>query len=144
MLNVRRSKWWLGLAVLALVLVVLSSGPGLAAQGGDGPGAGQQWLSFGSGTVGQLPALALVGADGAALELAADLPGCLVEEVETEAGTFSRLYGEGYGHAAKFGLPALPVLRREVEIPFGAALSLEVVAAEYGEHSLAELGLHAL
>ncbi len=56
----------------------------------------------------------------------------------------TRLSGEGYGFPTDVGRPELPVLRREVEIPFGAQVSIELVSAEYIDVSLAELGLHSL
>ncbi len=72
------------------------------------------------------------------------MPGSWVEEVHAEGQVYSRLYGDGYGAATEVGLPALPVLRRDVEVPFGAAVSLELVEAEYTDYTLAELGLHPI
>jgi hypothetical protein len=58
-------------------------------------------------------------------------------------GVFTRLNGEGFAHGSTAGQPDLPVLRRDVEIPFGAAASLEVVRASFREVRLADLGLPA-
>jgi len=102
------------------------------------------WLSFDGSAGPAQPTLSLLDAGPTAIDLHAGLPGAWVETVKVDGGTFSRLYGEGYGHGAEFGLPDLPVLRRDVEVPFGAQVTLELVSAEYLDHSLEELGLHPI
>lgn len=105
---------------------------------------GDTWLPFGVDGAPRAADLQLLQADSSVIELHADLSGSLVETLEVAGLEYSRLYGEGYGHAARVGLPDLPVLRREVEVPFGAVVGYEIVAMDYTDYSLAELGLSTL
>jgi hypothetical protein len=126
-------RWCGGLLCLGLLLALALPTGATAADG--------RWLSF-DGTAGPAPAdLDLVQADGQVIELRADLPGCNGEPVKVEGQVYTRLYGEGYGFAAAVGLPNLPVLRRDVEIPFGAEVSLKLVSADFADYDLADLGL---
>ncbi|MGC8874956.1 MAG: C25 family cysteine peptidase, partial [Chloroflexia bacterium] len=61
-----------------------------------------------------------------------------------EGERFSRLYGDGYGHGTQVGYPDLPVLRKEVEIPFGAQVTVELLRADYRDVRLEELGLYPI
>ncbi|HSJ55782.1 MAG TPA: C25 family cysteine peptidase [Anaerolineae bacterium] len=132
---------WARLLSLALIVVMaLPWGVG-AAPVGSTPPAGERWLPFDGRAAQAEPSLGVVSADARAIDLSVELPGALAADVETKAGTFTRLYGEGYGFPAEFGLPELPVVRRDVEIPFGARVRLEVVDADYADHVLTELGL---
>jgi len=104
------------------------------------PPSGGRWLAFGEGIEPAQPELKLLGSDASVIELGADLPGCMAEEIQQDQ-TYTRLYGRGYSSSAPVGLPDLPVLRRDVEIPFGAVVTLEIISAEYSEYRLADLGL---
>ena len=105
---------------------------------------GPTWLPFNGSLPASAPSLALLQANAAQIELQAVLPGAYAETV-TQAGTvYTRLSGEGFGYPAVDGLPEVPVLRGEVEIPFGALVSVEVLSANYGDNSLAKLGLHPI
>ncbi len=119
------------LASLAtLGTMVVQAGPPPAPQG-------ERWLPLGDASPAQ-PTLTLLSADEHAIVLRADLPGVWATDVE---GPYTRLYGPGYGHGSEIGRPDLPVLRREVEIPFGAEVSLEVLEATCSDSTLADLGL---
>ncbi len=141
----KRDRCFSGLAGLLAVLAMLAAG--LPVQAGlvqAPPSPTERWLPF-DGTSGpEEPALTLLAADAAKIELHADLPGAYAADLEADGQRFTRLYGPGYGHGTEFGLPDLPVLRREVEIPYGAAVSLEMVQAEYSDYTLVELGLQAI
>lgn len=134
----KRVRRLVGLACLGLALLLATwSGPAAA--------AGARWLPFAAGaSQPAAPSLAVLTAGPAAIELRAGLPGAWVEDVQAEAVLYSRLTGPGYGQASTAGLPALPVLRRDVEIPFGAAVTLELVSAQYADYTLGELGLSPL
>ena len=106
--------------------------------------SGPTWLPFSNSSGPENPELALLSADAQSIELQAVLPGAQAETVWVGGQAFTRLTGQGYGFPTATGAPELPVLRREVEIPFGAQVSLELVSAEYIDVSLAELGLHTL
>ena len=102
------------------------------------------WLPFDGRSTPAQATLDLLDAGAVAIDLHGGLPGAWVEEIKAEGRVYSRLYGDGYGAATEIGLPALPVLRRDVEVPFGAAVALELVEAEYSDYTLAELGLNPL
>lgn len=127
---------------LGLVLcfsAILGLGP-LSTQAGQPP-QGERWLPFGDDPAPAEPALTLVYADGERIELIASLAGAFASDVASGATLYTRLYGPGYGHPGTIGRPDLPVLRRDVEIPFGALVTVELVAARYRDFRLTDLGL---
>jgi hypothetical protein len=130
------------LLLVCLVVCLLIGGALLvkdsAAQAGPG------WLPFDGASGPASPELALRSASSRSIQLQANLPGAQTETVWAGGQAFTRLSGAGYGFPTVTGAPELPVLRREVEIPFGAQVTLELVSANYIEVSLAELGLHII
>jgi len=133
--------WLTRLLCLALITALaLGAAPAAARAQQPLPTSGD-WLSFDGSAAPTSPTLSLLYANAYDISLRANLPGAQVEKVEADGQTYTRLGGDGYGHPAAVGLPDLPVLRQDVEIPFGAAVSLELVRAEYHEYTLAELGL---
>jgi len=128
------------LAVLATVLWI--GGIFLVKEGAaqNSPG----WLSFDGSSGPASPKLALLSASPKSMDLAARLPGAQTETLWADGRAFTRLSGEGYGVPDIIGAPELPVLRQEVEIPFGAQVSLELVSARYVDVSLVELGLQTI
>ena len=106
--------------------------------------AGPGWLPFDGTSIPASPGLALLDASPQSIHLKASLPGAYTQTVWAGGQRFTRFSGDGYGFPDEYGQPELPVLRREVEIPFGAQVSLELVSAEYIEVSLAELSLSTL
>jgi hypothetical protein len=105
---------------------------------------GPAWLSFDDSSGPASPKLALLSASPESIELQASLPGAQTETVWADGQAFTRLSGEGYGFPTLIGAPELPVLRQEVEIPFGAQASIELVSARYIDVSLAEHDLHTI
>jgi len=130
-------RWWLGLIGLSLILIAAL--PARAA-----PPGSARWLPFDGSSTPAEPTLTLLSSDATAIALETGLPGCLAEEVRVEGQVYTRLYGQGYGHPAAVGRPDLPVLRREVEIPFGATVAVELIQAEYTDYTLADLDLHPI
>jgi len=63
------------------------------------------------------------------------------EEVATKGGTFNRLSIPECGITNVIGEPRLPVLRRMVQIPYGAEVDVEIISSEFEEKSLEELGI---
>ncbi|HSQ18395.1 MAG TPA: C25 family cysteine peptidase [Anaerolineales bacterium] len=106
--------------------------------------SGPTWLSFDGSDGPASPELSLLSANPQSIELQASLPGAQAETVWAGGQAFTRLSGEGYGFPTDVGQPELPVLRREVEIPYGAQVSIELVSAQYIDVSLAEFGLHTI
>lgn len=105
------------------------------------PSQGERWLPLGGSTAPLAPDLIVAYADATTVELEATLPGVFAAEVSLGGTTYTRLYGPGYGHSREIGRPDLPVLRGDVEIPFGAAVTPELVEAAYQDLRLEELGL---
>jgi hypothetical protein len=135
-----------GLAVLALLCGWLGVRAGWAAPGQPEVAAGARWVPFEAGAPAAEPVLSLVRADGDGLSLLARAPGAWAgqQRAPDQDGlerTFSTLGGAGYVKGAVPGLPDLPVLRRSVEIPFGASVTIELEPVEPVESSLARLGL---
>jgi hypothetical protein len=102
------------------------------------------WLTFDGASGPASPKLALLSANPTSIDLQANLPGAQFETLRANGQAFTRLSGEGYGVPTSIGAPELPVLRHEVEVPFGAQVSIELVSAQYRDVSLGELGLHTL
>jgi hypothetical protein len=136
----KRLRWLAGFVCFGL-LVLMAMPAWAAPQAQHSPLREGAWLPFDGISGPADPVLALLASDATAIDLRGDLPGCRVEEIKAEAQVYSRLYGQGYGHPASIGLPDLPVLRGDVEIPFGATVALEMISAEYADYTLAELGL---
>ncbi|HNR97645.1 MAG TPA: C25 family cysteine peptidase, partial [Anaerolineae bacterium] len=125
-------RWLLALVCLGLVLT-------LALPAGADPQ--ERWLPFDGDSAASQPILGVIGSNGEAIDLAADLPGAWTAGIQEGGRDFSRLYGDGYGHPTKVGMPDLPVFRRDVEIPFGGSVTVELVSADYAEYTLADLDL---
>ncbi len=124
-------------AILSVLAVLTAIGTMVVQAGPPPVPQGERWLPLGS-TSPARPALSLLSADPDAIVLRADLPGVWAADFE---GLYTRLYGPGYGHGVEIGRPDLPVLRREVEIPFGAEVTLEILQANCSDSTLVELGL---
>ena len=105
---------------------------------------GPIWLSFDGNSQPAEPTLSLLSASPAEIELHATLPGAYAETVTIEGAAYTRLSASGYGFPAAYGLPELPVLRREVEIPFGAQVSIQIISAQYTDNTLEGLGLNPI
>ncbi len=105
---------------------------------------GPIWLPFDGKSAPSEPALTLLNASPTEIQLHASLPGAYADSVTAEGYPYTRLTAPGYGFPASYGLPELPVLRREVEIPFGAQLSIEVISAQFTDNSLGSLGLNPI
>ena len=135
----RRMRIVLPILILGFIFVVglLLTTP---SQAQNGP----IWLPFDGSSKPADPTLTLLSASQAQIELQASLPGAYAETINTSDAAYTRLSGTGYGITGAYGLPDLPVLRREVEIPFGAQVSIEVISAKYIDHSLNALGLNPI
>ncbi len=98
------------------------------------------WVAAGPGSeVG----ISKMTSDAAGLTLEVTLPGFQAERTQTPGGEFARISLPGAGVSGALGKPALPVIRKFVEVPYGARVALEVTALERRSYSLAELGLPA-
>ncbi len=134
--------WIIALLAAAALLGALWQSQGQA-QASNGP-TEAGWLAFDGQSGPGTPEASVLTTNAQAIDVQASLPGAWVETVYAEGRAYSRLTNDGYGFPAQAGLPELPVLRPEVEIPFGAQVSLELVSATYKDYTLAELGLATL
>ncbi|MBN1953874.1 MAG: PKD domain-containing protein [Anaerolineae bacterium] len=144
-MNRKSNRWMFGLTCLGLLIAaMIGAGPARAELTPEPPLQTGGWLPFDGAPDPVPPALRLLHSDADIVALQADLPGLAVEKVTVAGVPYTRLLGEGYGHPAAIGLPDLPVLRREVQVPFGAGVAVEVVSAEYTDYTLQELGFSTL
>ncbi|MBN1921858.1 MAG: hypothetical protein JW892_11470 [Anaerolineae bacterium] len=107
-------------------------------------GDGGRWIPFDGRATPMSPSMAAPRADATAVTLTASLPGAFAQDVTVAGQRFSQLFGEGYVASSAIGSPDLPVLRQDVEIPFGAEVTLEVVDIAFTETTLAALGLQTI
>jgi hypothetical protein len=135
----RRMRLLLTVLLFSLIIVggMFLSNP---SQARNGP----TWLSFDGEIIPSEPNLALLDADSKQVSLSASLNGVNTETVTVDGVAYTRLFAEGYGYPAEYGLPELPVLRHELEIPFGAQVSVEIISAVFADRSLESLGLHTI
>jgi hypothetical protein len=61
--------------------------------------------------------------------------------VKTDRGNFTGLFASSYSNTLAIGSPKLPVLRRLIEIPFGANPEVRIISSDYEDYSLSELGI---
>ena len=99
------------------------------------------WLAFGPETEGDVPEVELVSASSDTIEIQALLPGASFGETTIAGQNYLTLSGEGYTYSDLEGAPALPVLRKMIEVPLGAEVNLELLDAKTQTVSLTGLGL---
>lgn len=98
------------------------------------------WVPSGTGT--EL-VVRKFSSDMAGLVLDVTLPGFETSVASTPGGQFARFALPGAGVSSEIGRPNLPVIRKFVEVPYGAKVSLEVTPLEQKSYTLAVLGLPA-
>lgn len=126
------------LNLLILFMVLLGGGQAIGATPlPDEP----RWLPFTPGGEPSSPSVSVTDASPTAIDLQAHIPGVYVATREVNGALYTWIGGDDFGHRTEVGLPDLPVLRRSVEIPFGAQIRLEVLSAEYTEYDMATLGI---
>lgn len=99
-----------------------------------------QWIELVSGPE-KTPQFNVIKSDFQEVIFDAQIYGIWSEEVTTKGGIFNQLSIPECGVTNVIGEPNLPMLRKMVQIPFGAEVSVEVVSSEFEEKSLAELGI---
>jgi hypothetical protein len=99
-----------------------------------------QWIGFVTGSD-KIPQLNVLESNFQQVVFDIRVSGIWSEEMTTKGGVFNRLEIPECGITNVIGEPNLPVLRKMVQIPFGADVSVEVVSSEFQEKSLTELGI---
>ena len=85
--------------------------------------------------------MSLVVSDQEGISLHASVTGLLTDLVSIKEGAFASLEIPGEGVTAQVGMPRLPVVRRLVELPFGASIAVEVSSAQMQERRIEDLSL---
>jgi hypothetical protein len=133
-------SWILVVITLAAISALVFITPGRAS---SQPSNSEGWIDFGRGTTPAAASLTVTQAGAASIDITAVIPGIHAEPTLIAGRAYTRLYGDTLGAGAITGLPDLPVLRRQVEIPYGAEYSLELRRANVTETSLQALDLTA-
>jgi hypothetical protein len=63
------------------------------------------------------------------------------KNIKSENGNFTELSVPDYGYSIVQGDPKLPVLKKLIEVPYGATVNVNVVSYSVKEYSLKELGI---
>ncbi len=130
--RLRRSKASVLLAFMGFWLVVGST----ALWAGSAP----EWIELTPGEQ-KIPQINLTRSDLDGVEFEVRVFGLWSEEAQTKAGTFTQLSIPDCGITNVIGEPKLPVIRKMVQIPYGAEVDVQVIAAEAHEKTLEELGI---
>jgi len=103
--------------------------------------ADQHWIAFSDEAT--EPRIGVLRSDADAVEFEVELPGVALSSVTTEAGQFVRVEAPGLGRIGEVGEPALPALRRFVEIPDGAQVEVAIQVLDGRVIDLAAEGMAA-
>lgn len=101
--------------------------------------AGDGWIGFGDATQ-PAPVEQAVTSSWESVTLEFTIPGIYVREISTKGGEFTELSFQDLSFKGEVGSPKIPVLRRFVEVPYGATISLEVSTSEPTVLSLTDAG----
>jgi len=83
----------------------------------------------------------IVNSDYSSLQFEAELVKLSSFSVKTKAGMFSRLYAESYGYTSIPGEPALPVLKKLIEVPLNCDFEITVSKVSYKQISLSDYNI---
>jgi len=97
------------------------------------------WIPF-SANAGQDTQVDVVRSDYESVQLRVLVPGVAVDAVKADGREFTRLTFDDDGFIGEWGTPQIPVIRRLIEVPCGARLSLDVRSLDEGELLLADEG----
>jgi len=87
------------------------------------------WIPF-SANAGQDTQVDVVRSDYESVQLRVLVPGVAVDAVKADGREFTRLTFDDDGFIGEWGTPQIPVIRRLIEVPCGARLSLDVRSLE--------------
>ena len=100
-----------------------------------------RWIAFSDD--GKQARIGVLSSTADAVEFSVDLPGIALTSAATEGGQFVRVEVPGLGRIGAVGEPALPALRRFVEIPDGAQVEVAIQVIDSRVIDLAREGLAA-
>jgi len=67
-----------------------------------------------------------------------------LSNVETVSGNFIKVEIPGYGKSLVAGNPELPVLKKLIEVPFGATIEVEIIRSSFRDFKLVDLGFDGI
>ena len=108
------------------LLLVCALGWGLCASGASAERP--RWITLG-GDAGAGPAIKVAAADATQVSFTAEVGGYEAEVTEQAAGPYTRISMPECGYSSGVGQPQLPVIRRLLEVPDGAQLTVEIEGA---------------
>lgn len=129
---------------LVFSLIALFVTFGLLAKPANAQGGTVDWLAFGPETEGNLPQLEMLSASAESIVIKADLPGVAAGVATIGGLDYLTLTGEGYYQTNQVGSPSLPVLRKMIEVPLEAKVTLELIQVETQTVDMSGLGLNGL
>ncbi|HSN56544.1 MAG TPA: C25 family cysteine peptidase, partial [Candidatus Sulfomarinibacteraceae bacterium] len=103
--------------------------------------AEQRWIGFDGRTTESEATVEVLRVGTETVELEVVIPGIVVERVDVDSGSYTRLEVPGLGRIGRPGEPMLPALRRFVEIPQGAAATARATVLETAKVNLAAEGV---
>ena len=103
-------------------------------------GSNPKWIRFTPGTE-TIPQIDVLESNFEQVIFDVQIFGMWSEEVTTKGGIFDQLSIPECGVTNVIGEPNLPVIRKMVQIPYGAEVSVEMVSSEFEEKTLEELGI---
>ncbi len=62
-------------------------------------------------------------------------------KIQTKKGYFNHISLPDYGYSNEIGNPAIPVIRKMIEVPLGAEIQISVLKSEFSEIALSEIGI---
>jgi hypothetical protein len=122
-------------AILGVAFLLLVLGPSHSQAESIG-----NWIQFLSGNA-KAPEIEVIESNFNQVVFEVKVFGMWSEELETKGGVFNQLSIPEYGITNVIGEPKLPVIRKMVQIPYGAEVGVEVIASQVSEKSLEDLGI---
>ncbi len=107
-------------------------------------GADETWIGFGSHRSAGPTEVAVSLSDITTLEFDLTVPGLLLESVEGEGQSFTRISIPGAGQIGTVGSPLLPAFRRFVEVPENASVRVTTQVLDWENISLADQGFSTI
>jgi len=107
-----------------------------------------RWIPFSPNVAARESQIDVIAANANVVTLNIKTFGCDIRDVDTKQTTdngtevFSLLSIDEYAHIGDIGKPQLPIITSVLDVPHRAAISIEVISAEYEEVDLIEWGIN--
>ncbi|HEX7343711.1 MAG TPA: C25 family cysteine peptidase, partial [bacterium] len=125
--------------IILASLVAMSLAAGITI---SNPAQASTWIPLnGIQSQSESPNIQLLRSDFSEIRIKISIQGFFCESVSTSGGAFSRLSLDGEGYTTEIGRPELPVVRKLIEIPYGANPELVIGPMTARQGMLAEFGI---